>query len=247
VNEASSDLAGACLAVAGDAGDADATSGPSALDFGLVARFPFDEGVGNVARDASGNGRDAVLESGATWAPGIFGSAIACNGAGGRATTTVPGFGRSNVSGFAWVQSQDTTGPQSRVLGLGFETGYLWLSFGAKTPLVEGHDGVAYWNTASPSVTSDAGPIIGDGAFHHIGFVVDRAKPEIRVYVDGVVTARATPTDASGAFGTAGAPYTLAVGAQNATTGLSLDGVIDEVRVYGRAVSDAEIRELARK
>jgi hypothetical protein len=242
VNEAPSSLAGACLAT-----PPMADGGPSALDVGLVARWTFDEGVGTVARDASGNGRDAVIEPGATWAPGRVGSAIRCNDAGGRATATLPGFGASNISGFAWVESQDRTGTQSRIFGFGFEEGYLWLSFGNGTPLVEARDVGGYWNTANPSVPSDAGALIGDGGFHHIGFVVDRAKPEIRLYVDGVVTARAPGSTARGTFGAAGAPYPFLIGAQNPTTSLSLDGVIDEVRVYGRALSDAEVRELARK
>src|SRR6185436_14671740 len=46
----------------------------------LVANWPFNEGTGITAADATGKGHTATL-NGATWTPGMIGNAVSFNGA----------------------------------------------------------------------------------------------------------------------------------------------------------------------
>ena len=50
------------------------------LDPSLAAWWPFDEGEGNVAYDATGNGNDGVFNGDPQWVPGVLGSALEFNG-----------------------------------------------------------------------------------------------------------------------------------------------------------------------
>ena len=59
-----------CLCVGGWAANED----------GLVAHYPFDEGQGAVARDRSGNGNDGKIIGAAEWAKGPYGSALSFDG-----------------------------------------------------------------------------------------------------------------------------------------------------------------------
>ncbi len=70
----------------------------------LHAVWRCDEGSGSVATDASGNGRDAMLNAGVTWVAGKTGSALAFNGSGGHVslpTGLMDGISDFTIS--AWV------------------------------------------------------------------------------------------------------------------------------------------------
>src|SRR6185436_5203502 len=47
---------------------------------GLKARWTFNEGAGTVAGDSSGNGYTGTLNGGASWTPGVNGSAVTLDG-----------------------------------------------------------------------------------------------------------------------------------------------------------------------
>src|SRR5438477_13218614 len=88
-------LVGALLtwALAGSGGPAAATAGPppaAAAGPALLASYPFDEGAGRTAADASGSGHTGSLQGDAGWGPGLVGSgALALDGRGGY--VDVPG------------------------------------------------------------------------------------------------------------------------------------------------------------
>jgi len=63
------------LALAGSAFAFDAGPQPD-----LVGWWPFDEGEGTVAHDASGNGNDGVFVGDPQWVEGIIGGALEFNG-----------------------------------------------------------------------------------------------------------------------------------------------------------------------
>jgi hypothetical protein len=67
---------------AGPITDAETGTDGGPLAMGLVLHLPFDETSGTVAHDTSGNGNDAMLMAGATFAPGYIGNAATLAGAG---------------------------------------------------------------------------------------------------------------------------------------------------------------------
>jgi hypothetical protein len=86
-----------------------------------------------------------------------------------------------------------------------------------------------------------AGPNLGDNAWHHV--VGIRKGTEIQLYVDCQLVAR------GGCFGcgvlnTTGSRNVVIGGRENPGSDPYFKGLIDEVGIYGRALSQAEVREL---
>lgn len=81
---------------------------------------------------------------------------------------------------------------------------------------------------------ADASATISDSEWHHIAGVFDGTAS---LYVDGVET---TGSSATGDIVTSSVPFKVG----NYATGKHFAGMIDEARVYDRALSDAEIDDL---
>ena len=79
-----------------------------------------------------------------------------------------------------------------------------------------------------------------DGAWHHVVALRDATTDQIRLYVDGAVQDAVPVTYASG-FGSTTAE--LNVGWLDLLDGFHLQGILDEVALYSRALSDEEIRK----
>ena len=212
--------------------------------WGLVGRWALDDGAGLTARDDSGNGRDGSLVRDPSWTSGIFGGALEFAGEGRRVEVGIDGFGTSSISGSAWVKSTDDRPVTARIIGsafrddqyffIDFKTGYP--SLGAKSAESE------YWDCNTEGV------FIGDGAWHELGFIIDRAANESRFYMDGVVERRC-PRDpvTETTFGDRAEQSLFMIGAQNDTDALSFVGTVDAVALWARALEDAEMAVLGQK
>jgi hypothetical protein len=81
--------------------------------------------------------------------------------------------------------------------------------------------------------TSIPQKVITNGQWHRVGLVCDGSKPTLRLYVDGVEVAEATPTTSrprsSGGL-------QIGVG-KNLEPGSFWSGLIDDVRIYDRAIT----------
>jgi hypothetical protein len=145
------------------------------------------------------------------------------------------------------VRSNDVRSGQSRIAGFTIAElpPYAFLNFGAGRPCIEALDDASvYWNVC----VDGSAPSIADGEWHHVAMVIERdVLPAYlaHLYVDATETRSAFVQDA-GAFGDATSPANFRIGGQNAIPSLALAGSIDEVRVYRRALSQAEVGELAR-
>jgi len=80
---------------------------------------------------------------------------------------------------------------------------------------------------------------VTDGRWHHVVAVRDGVLGENRIYVDGVLEGTAPCTYTAG-FDAGSAP--LCIGWLNLTGGYHYTGLIDEVAVYHRALTETEIR-----
>ncbi|MFQ5635884.1 MAG: LamG-like jellyroll fold domain-containing protein, partial [Gammaproteobacteria bacterium] len=200
---------------------------------GLVVHYPLDEGGGVTAFDASGNGNDATLAQGAAWSAGPFGDALSFDGLGAELQT---GFSSHlpvyTVS--AWVRSPSAplpgppNGPVHREDNFVISWDHPAAEFrGAMALSVAGEWYAASFGSLAPDT------------WMHLAGTYDGET--LRAYRDGVlITANPAPS------GPADAEFApLSVG-KNATSPGYFEGDIDEVRIYNRVLSDAEIGELAR-
>jgi hypothetical protein len=207
-------------------GDPRAESAP----VGLVAAYGFSEGVGSTFADASGNGNGGTI-SGASWSvQGRFGGALAFDGSDDIAT--VPDSASLDLTtGMtlqAWVNPitmtswrtvlvKETTG--SLVYGL-------YANSSSSRPVGEVRTStlrLAYGLTQIPL-----------NSWTHLAATYDGAN--LRFYVNGTLV---RTTSASGNITVSGSP--LRIGATT-VWGEHFRGLIDEVRIYNRALSLSEIQ-----
>jgi Concanavalin A-like lectin/glucanases superfamily len=208
---------------------------------GVLARWQFDENAGLVTHDATGHGHDGRLINGVTWAPGLSGSGVRFDGENDYLDVpTISSFGTKSFAVLAWVSSTDRNGEQSRVVGMDPTPGSLFLNFGNGAPYLEARDTLeADWG-----VKPDNNFDVSDGAWHQIGFVIDREARQSRLYVDGALR-KAEPRPSTGSFGDApdkNAP--LRMGGQSSNPANAWSGVLDEVQIFERALSDSDVRAL---
>ncbi|HXU82381.1 MAG TPA: sigma-70 family RNA polymerase sigma factor [Polyangia bacterium] len=204
---------------------------------GLVGHWSFDEREGAVARDLSGNGGDCQLhdfDPGGHIA-GVRGAALRLMPQGWLSCPQRPLDDRA-MSVAAWVRKgrgrkAATTlvtrqQGESRTFSLGFEGDRVYL----RSPA---------WGIELSA------PLPAHDRWLHVAFT--RSGPVSRLYLDGVEVASrsdglATPGPAEGE---------LTVGAARFATGplvrQRLDGAIDELFAFGRALGPGEIAALARR
>jgi Concanavalin A-like lectin/glucanases superfamily/Bacterial Ig-like domain/Bacterial Ig domain len=199
---------------------------------GLVAGYGLDEGNGTTAADASGNGNDGAI-SGATWrTEGRIGAALSFDGV--DDMVTVPDAGSLDLTTgmtlSAWVNPDQLNGAWRTVLfkdGSGDLVYGLYAQEGAALPAgslsVGGAPRILRGTSQLPLST-----------WSHLAYTYDGATE--RLYVDGTLVANVAR---SGSIATSNGA--LRIG-RNTHFGEAFRGLIDELRVYDRALSQAEIQ-----
>ena len=208
----------------------------SQVQDGLLAWWKMDETAGAAAADSSGNGRAATV-SGATFTTGYLSNALHFNGTGNAATFTSPDADQLTVA--AWVRANGQGNSQyPRILDT---PGYrLFFRFdGQGTNVLD----FATYSTSNGDWNSGMNTI-RTGAWFHVAASYDRTSfanlPTL--YVNGVKLPPATITSPSGTQ----PPYS-GTGYIGNKSGLSRawNGLIDDLRIYSRLLSNAEVQALA--
>jgi hypothetical protein len=208
---------------------------------GLITYWPFDDGGGTSAADASGNGNTATLVNGPLWTAGQVNQALVFDGINDH--VTAPHTGALNafpLTVVAWIKTSSATGTVGIVnkYVAGSRSGYnLFMNGGALC---------AWYFRNSSSSAYDGGNCTlratgyNDNLWHHVAYVVDGSSA--RLYVDGALKGSQAWT------GNAGSPTTtqpIQVGRYPGVSGTQyFPGSIDEVRVYNRSLTALEIGAL---
>ncbi len=194
---------------------------------GLFGHWALDEGAGTIAADSSANARHGTL-NGATWSTGLFGNALAF-GAGAPRVDIDAGllFGESTAA--MWVhRSGDVIGSAATLMDR--------MATSTHTSLrLEQAAGNDLGITEYTIVDYGTGYVVPIGSWVHLAFTID-ASERVRFYVNGALVHS----------GTQG--WYLAVdklGSATASRSQSLLGLLDEVQVYTRVLTDLEIAALA--
>ncbi len=189
---------------------------------------------GNVLRVSDANATALTLSGGAAWATGVSGAALSFSGASAAtaSNTTLGNFGTGDFSLSLWV----------KYTGAG---GYLL----SKRPNVSGY--CSFFNLGVSSIAGlevcsdtsgtnylavSGAKVINNGVWHHLAAV--RVGPTISLYVDGAMDATKTGSGTATLSGTT--PLFLGGNPNN-----YFNGLMDEVRVYNRALTPGEISSLA--
>ena len=195
---------------------------------GAVASYAFDEGTGNTSADTTGNGRTAALRS-TSWTSGRFGRALSFNGT--TSLAQVADSAALDLSGAmtleAWVRP-DTTSGTATVLAKPRNRG--GVSYGLE---LDGGKPAGFAYAGSSSRRAVAGEAVQPGTWRFLAVTYDGSS--LRTYLDGEQVA-AVP--ASGTLRRSSNP--LEIGGSSVRDE-GFDGAIDNVRVYSRALSGAEL------
>src|SRR5882724_2948946 len=201
---------------------------------GLVAGYSFAEGSRTTVADVSGNNNRGTLGGGVTWTTqGKFGNALVFNGA---SFVTIPAAASLNLTTAmtleAWIYPTTAATNWSTALMReqpGEFVYTLYVGSPSNSPNV-------FFNTGASSSTERgvAGPsALPVNTWSHLAGTYDGAV--VRLYVNGAQVASRAFTGTIGS--TTGA---LRIGG-NGVWGEYFTGRIDEVRIYNRALTPAEI------
>jgi hypothetical protein len=196
---------------------------------GLVAAYGFNEGSGSTVADASGNGHTGTI-SGATWTTaGKFGRALVFDG-----VNDLVSIADSNLldltSGMtlmAWVSPTGGLSGWRNIIKKEVDSYFL----NAHTPS-GGPGGGGTIGSCCPVIS--AGPALVLNTWTHVALTYDGSA--LRLYRNGTLVATQAAT---GTIQPSALP--LRIGG-DAVYGEHVQGRIDEVRIYNRALTASEIQ-----
>lgn len=248
-------IAGGCGRLAFDAiGVRDADLEPMAdapsLPPGAFAYWRFDEGNGTAAADATGHGRDLTLFNGVTWIAGVTGQAVEANGVDQYlASPMLDLTGTQAVTVSLWVKRTYSNGPRHTLFELspdfnGVPTGFgLFPDDTSPSFCTNGQIAVAVNGNVGTTAHCYTQP--SSGAWHHLVAIYNKANAaegETALYIDGApVTPAGAPmlSDNTNNFGL----HQLFVFSRGGDLEFNA-GEIDELLIYDRALTPAEIAQL---
>ena len=198
---------------------------------GLIAAYSFDQGNGTSAPDASGNNNNGTLTNGPTWSPtGKYGGALSFDGINDMVTIqdantldlttgmTLEAWVRPVVTGWPYrtILFKETTG------GLVYDLYITDQTRPLSSVVVGGFERIV-----------NAGTALLANTWTHLAATYDGTT--LRLFLNGT---QAATLAVGGSMTTTTGP--LKIGG-NAVWGEWFNGLIDEVRVYNRALSATEI------
>jgi hypothetical protein len=204
-----------------------------------VGQWDLNEGAGTIAHNdsvlVSGNG---ALEGGVSWTAARFQSGLSFDGVDGEVDVPdSPALEGSNVTVSAWVKAYGSPGDYRYIVakgGNGCCTGSYGLYTGA-------NGGLEFYVAASPTTyvdSPDAGTTIWNGQWHNVVGTFDGSS--VRLYVDGQQMGSGSPDSRPIQYNLP-TGSDLVIGDYPWCAGLAFNGAIDEVKVFNRALSPAEI------
>ena len=207
-------------------------SQPGTIYGGLKSWWPLNENAGTTAADVSGNQKPGLV-SGAAWTTGKEGNALQFDGTGdtvlvgnGAALT-----GTTDFSLGAWVKV-DTGSPLGTVIQQREPGGSGYIGEYMLNVNVDGTVNFFIYGSGGYQFDLTTTATVNDGQWHHISAV--RSGGNGYIYLDGV--------QAASGGGTVQSLNALAVsiGYDHRDSNKVFTGLIDDVRIYSRAISASE-------
>jgi hypothetical protein len=203
---------------------------------GLVAAYSFSEGSGTTVSDRSGNNLTGTI-IGASWTSGKYGNALSFDGASSYVDlgdpTALQLTGSMTLEG--WVNAAEDPPDDGDIVAKSDGPGWQLKTspdtgvhtFGTKMTSMSGAGAWRYSTTVRALDT-----------WYHVASVYDAAAGTLTIYVNGVAdngTLRGTvpPSEIN---------RSVAASIGRRSDGFYFNGIIDEIRIYNRALSAAEIR-----
>jgi hypothetical protein len=200
-------------------------------DQDLIAHWKLDDEPGSsVALDSAGT-NDGDLNGDPTWTAGRIEGALNFDGDGDYVSLdSISALAGDNFTVQAWVNVDESAGVWNPVMmqhNLSNDGCYFYVSNDRPSFYIV--DGSGFAQAASPEV-------VNSGQWYHVAATNDGSN--LKLYVDGRLT------DSASSAGLTGVSYNAYIGCEPVSL-LYYTGLIDDVRVYDRALSSSEFRGIA--
>jgi hypothetical protein len=204
---------------------------------GLVGRWSFEEGEGVRARDSSGKDNHGTLEKGVRWGEGFVGKGVNFDGKESYLALGATGIPAPEAPQTVfWAHKNDSNPRRSEsIVVLSDVASQVNLTAGLR------EDKVVVWKWGGVPLVLTPSP--SPGEWHTYAYSFDGTVHKL--YADGFLKDESTTPCQKGSYSK------LEIGrwfGNDARGPFSFfRGCVDEVRIYARALSDGEIRLLARR
>lgn len=213
---------------------------------GLVGWWKFDEGAGTSATDSSGSGNTGTLNGSVTWVTGKIQKGVEFNGSKGNYvsvadSTSLDITGAVTIAAWVYIDTQppgSSNGAFPRILQKDTTANHaygLWIdSTGGNTtkPTIRVRISSTNYDLRSDNNLSLQ-------TWHHVVGVREGAA--LRLYVNGTLDKENTSAATTGSLDNTGQ---LQMSESTGNSDGCLDGILDDVRVYNRALSASDVTEL---
>lgn len=198
---------------------------------GLVGRWKFNEGSGDTAYDSSKEGNNGTIY-GASW---VDGKALSFDGVDDYVFISNPaGLQITNALTIeAWIKSSSSTGWMG-IADKGATSDGKGYGLAVTSPVDGSLASMQVYSTITGWESSKGTSNVVDGNWHYLTGTFDGKK--VKIYIDGNLENEA---DLNGTI-MYDADYDFVIGADSRASE-SFNGIIDEVRIYNRALTADEI------
>jgi hypothetical protein len=228
---------------------------PTTGDPNLVAHWTFDGDSGGVLLDHSGNANHAVLRDGAETVVGRDGEVLDFGDNGYAAISNLV-YDANNaalpeITVSTWIRTDSED--DQYILSFDRDENYrLEIAGNGGGPGQVGWDVMTLLDGAETMVDHGSVTRVDDGQWHHIAGIFDNGT--LTIYIDGFAEPSATggPVFGTGATGTAHTPRYGLIGDNSEAQDFDgqrsdwvpLQGEMDDLRIYDKAFSEDEMRQL---
>ena len=205
---------------------------------GLIAHWKLDETSGTVAENDATYGYDGTLVNmdDSDWVGGNTGNALDFDGVNDHvvADDICAAMAGKDVTVSAWVKAPAVNPATQFIISINTSTGDNRLLCGTPAGTATLSLGDTAWHDTTATVI--------DNTWHHIAYVLEDSSDTITVYVDGsdVLSFGSTISIAATDLLSLGQEYDPPM-----TPGDFYSGLLDDVRIYDRALTESEIATLA--
>ncbi|MEM3455459.1 MAG: LamG domain-containing protein, partial [Candidatus Micrarchaeia archaeon] len=202
---------------------------------GMISYWKFDEGSGTIAYDYLGYNNGTLLY-GANWSQGVVNSAVNLDGVDDYVSVPTSSSLQSPaitnaITIAAWVYLRSIPSAETYIVSHNYRFYEFRIGSWGQTQLS------AYLGNGTNFANYDSGYYVPLNQWHH--YVVTANGTNVKFYVDGVLVKTLAQTLPLGVYNTP-----MYIGRRSPAEWDPLNGIIDEVAIFNRSLSDLEIQQL---